>query len=160
MVVMIYLFAGVIIVAAISFIFAPREQRYRYKRKTKIMTEAEEDLYKKLTQICCNRYIVFPQIHLSSLLEHKIWGQNWKAAFYHINGKSVDFVLVDKQTLKTVLAIELDDYTHQQRLRQVRDKEVEHIFCSAGVPLCRLSNTLYKTPKQIAIEIKKSLTSK
>lgn len=160
MVVMIYLLAGVIVVVIISFALIPREQKYRYKRKIKIMTGAEEDLYKKLTQICHDRYIVFPQIHLSSLFEHKIRGQNWRAAFYHINGKSVDFVLVDRLTLKTVLAIELDDYTHQQRSRQVRDREVERIFYSAGIPLCRLSNTLHKTPKQIAIEIKKSLTTK
>lgn len=156
---MIYLFAVVVIVVIISSVIVPRQQMYRYKSRSEIMTRAELDLYKKLVQICGNKYIVFPQIHLSSLLDHRVKGQNWKAAFYHINGKSVDFVLVNAKTFKTSLAIELDDYTHLKRQRQERDREVELLFSSAGVPLCRLSNTLYKTPKQIALEIKKFLTT-
>ena len=60
---------------------------------------------------------MFPQVHLSALLDHKVKGQDWRIAFRHINGKSVDYVLCDKATLQPVYAIELDDYTHEPRTR-------------------------------------------
>jgi len=43
-----------------------------------------------------------------TVLEHRIKGQDWKAAFRRINGKSVDFVICDKAYIKPLLAIELD----------------------------------------------------
>jgi len=107
------------------------------------MTKAENDFFRMLNSAAGDRYFIFPQVHLSAILDEKIKGQNWKAAFKHINGKSVDYVLCDKQTLKPVYAVELDDYTHNYSNRQERDIEVERMFQSAGIPLVRFDN--YKT---------------
>ena len=83
---------------------------------------------------------MFPQVHLSALLDHKVKGQDWRIAFRHINGKSVDYVLCDKATLQPVYAIELDDYTHERRDRVARDSEVERMFKVANLPLVRFAN--------------------
>ena len=61
-------------------------------------------------------------------------------AFRHINGKSVDFVLCDKETLRPAYAIELDDLTHEQSDRRKRDAEVERIFKEANLPSVRFKN--------------------
>lgn len=127
------------------------QPRYSYRGKRTIMTRAEADLYKKLVHAFPDLIFV-PQVHLSALFDHKIKGQNWNAAFRHINGKSVDFVALDSK-LNVSFAIELDDYTHNRPERIVRDKEVNSIFQFADVPLVRLDNTLKKS----SIEIKKSI---
>jgi hypothetical protein len=134
----------VILVAVYLFLLSLMGERrkflYKYKRRECVMTEYEKKLFDLLQLSVGNKYYVFPQIHLPTLLEHKIVGQNWKGAFHHINQKSVDFVLCDKVTLKPLLAIELDDRTHERPDRQERDKKVEDIFMGADMPLYRLTS--------------------
>ncbi len=113
---------------------------YSYTTKSSLMTKAESDFFIKLERVVSERYFVFPQVHLSSLLDHKVKGQEWAYAFRHINGKSVDYVLCDRQTLQPTYAIELDDYTHDQSDRKRRDAEVERIFKEVGLPLVRFKN--------------------
>lgn len=48
--------------------------------------------------------------------------------------------LCDKIYISPVLAIELDDKTHELPERQERDTEVERILKNAGVPLLRIQN--------------------
>lgn len=104
------------------------------------MTNAEKVFYDKLLAEARDEYYIVPQAHLSAFIDHKIKGQNWRAAFSIINGKSVDFLVVEKSTQTPVLAIELDDYTHNRPDRQRRDQMVEEILRKAGIPLQRYAN--------------------
>src|SRR6266702_5582856 len=81
---------------------------YRYGRKDFFMNRAEHELFDVLNEVVGSSYYVFPQVHLSTILEHRIKGQDWRAAFRRINGKSVDFVICDKAYIRPLLAIELD----------------------------------------------------
>lgn len=113
---------------------------FQYTAKDCFMTATEKDFFQKLYKVAGEKYYIFPQAHLSSILNHKVTGQPWKGAFSHINGKSVDYVLCDKTTLKPVYGVELDDYTHEYSNRQERDKEVERMFQCANIPLVRFSS--------------------
>jgi hypothetical protein len=104
------------------------------------MSRVEGEFFIKLERVVQERYYVFPQVHLSAILDHRVKGQEWKYAFRHINGKSVDYVLCDKATLEPAYAIELDDYTHEKADRRERDIEVERIFEAANLPLVRFRN--------------------
>ena len=117
-----------------------KKSTYRYFARNAIMTERENKFFQQLNEILGNKWFVIPQVHLSALLNHKVKGQNWKAAFRHINGKSVDFVLLSKETMKPICAIELDDSTHNYKNRAERDAEVERIFTEAKLPLARFKN--------------------
>lgn len=114
------------------------------------MTKSESDFFRLLNDVASDRYFIFPQAHLSAILDEKVKGQNWKAAFRHINSKSVDYVLCDKQTLKPVYAVELDDYTHNYSNRQERDREVERMLQCAGIPLVRFSDVNNLNEEMIA----------
>ena len=113
---------------------------YHYTAKYSLMSKAESDFFVKLERTVSERYYVFPQVHLSAILDHRVKRQEWKYAFSHINGKSVDYVLCSKTTLKPTYAIELDDYTHDKSDRRERDREVERIFEAANLPLVRFKN--------------------
>jgi len=106
------------------FLDQKRKALYNYKRKDFLMSRAEHEFFDILVDITRDKYYVFPQIHLSTILDNKIVGQNWKGAFRHIDEKSVDYVICDKAYIKPLLAIELDDRTHEQENRKIRDSEV------------------------------------
>jgi hypothetical protein len=145
-----YIILGLVILAAI-LISALRSNAahkkkvfknnvYSYAAKYSLMSKTESDFFVKLERTVNERYYVFPQVHLSAILDHRVKGQEWKYAFSHINGKSVDYVLCSKTTLKPTYAIELDDYTHDKADRRERDREVERIFEAANLPLVRFKD--------------------
>lgn len=114
--------------------------QYQYERKNYLMTRPELDFYFMLTQILGTDYVVLPQVHLSAILDHKVKGQNWKAAFRHVNQKSVDYVICDKNDLTPLIAVELDDNSHVANDRRARDIEVERMLSEAGFPLLRFNH--------------------
>jgi len=113
---------------------------YNYKKKDFLMSRAEHEFFNILVEVVGNQYYVFPQIHLSTILDNKVVGQNWRGAFRHIDEKSVDFVICDKAYIKPILAIELDDKTHEREDRKGRDGEVERILKESGLSLLRFGN--------------------
>ena len=113
---------------------------YRYGRKAFFMDRAEHEFFDILTEAIGSGFYVFPQVHLSTILEHKVKGQNWRAAFSSINGKSVDFVVCDKSYIRPLLAIELDGRSHASEAVRQRDAGIERIFEGANLRLLRFAN--------------------
>lgn len=163
------LFVVVIIVASIVIMFSvfkgkfddaenksgeDKRSKYQYKRKNFFMTRAEHECYDALIAAVGNDYFVFAQVHLPTLVDNKIKGQNWRGAFKHISEKSVDFVLCDKNYISPKLVIELDDRSHERPERQERDKEVERILQNAGLPLLRLENRGHFNQHELAQKIR------
>lgn len=132
---------------------------YYYHRKDYLMTKSENDFFIVLKELLQDRYQVFPQIHLSAVLDQKVKGQNWNSALRHINSKSVDFVVCDKSYARPLLAIELDDFSHDANERRTRDAEVERIFQEANLPLLRFRD--YKTMSRdtVASQIESTLNN-
>jgi hypothetical protein len=117
-----------------------KKKVYHYSKKTFLMSKSESEFFNALSTVVPQEYSVFPQIHLSSIVDHKVKGQNWAAALRTINQKSVDFVLCDKPFNRPVLAIELDDWSHEKQDRVERDSLVESILKEAELPLLRINN--------------------
>ena len=118
-----------------SPIKTPIKKEYVYIKKSCAMTPSELSFYKTLHE-AINGCVIIPQAHLSMFLDHEIKGQNWKAAFARINGKSVDF-LICTNDMKPLIAIELDDNTHNQPNRKTRDDFVNSIMANTNMPLLR-----------------------
>ena len=113
--------------------------KYRYAKRQYLMTRAEHDCY-KLVRGLGDKYFVFAQVHLPQIVTEKVSRQNWTAARWHIDRKSVDFVIASKDTVSPLLAIELDDWSHNREDRKDRDREVERILEEAEVPLLRITD--------------------
>jgi hypothetical protein len=133
---------------------------YSYGRKDFLMTRSEHEFFSVLKDLLHDRYQVFPQVHLSAVLDERIKGQNWRAAFRHINGKSVDFVVCDKGYARPLLAIELDDPSHDDENRRLRDEEVERIFRGANMPLLRFRDYKTLSREQIGAQIESALNNR
>ncbi|MFZ2522746.1 MAG: DUF2726 domain-containing protein [Minisyncoccia bacterium] len=151
---------GVVITLFKDGMGGPNEEKakYQYKKRAFFMTRAEHEFYDTLTKVVGSEYLIFAQVHLPTLLDNKVVGQNWRGAFRHISEKSVDFVLCDKAYISPKLAIELDDKTHERPERQDRDQEVERMLKEAGMPLLRVNNGRID-PIELSQKIKGSISS-
>ena len=154
--------AAVVLAISLASVFIFRDkfeddkdgEKKSYRRKQFFMTKAEHTCYKALVQAVGNDYFVFAQVHLPTILDEKVYGQNWRASRAHVDRKSVDFVLCDKEFISPKLAIELDDWSHDLPDRQERDREVERILAEAGMPLLRITDT-----QDLARKIKEAIES-
>ena len=134
------------------------ETTYHYRRAKFFMSRAEHELYDVLEEAVGDDYRVFPQVHLSTILDHKVKGQSWRGALSHIQRKSVDFVLCDKNYISPQLVIELDGSSHDREDRQKRDSEVERILSEADLPLLRIKNHGSFDSERIAGQINRAIT--
>lgn len=105
-----------------------------YKPKKTLVTKTEFKFYHILFDISKELdLILFSQVALYSIIGTKY---NDRTSFYKICGKSIDFVLVNKNC-EVITAIELDDYTHTLFERQERDAFINKLFKDLEIPLLR-----------------------
>jgi very-short-patch-repair endonuclease len=152
-------FLVLLVVAAKVFeeFIRSRKPRFEYRRKDCVMSNAEQECYHALVSEMGPDYFFFPQMHLDAIVQPTNTRKDRFYAFRHINQKSVDFVACDKEQLRPLFAIELDDKTHNQPKRIERDREVERILRGAGIPLIRIENRGRFEPKELATTVQKSM---
>ncbi len=134
--------------------------KYNYNALPHFLTPSERVFYNLLGQAVGGEYRIFAQVHLDALLDEKVPGQNYKAARAHMSQKSVDFILCDKDELRIVLAIELDDSSHMRQDRIDRDVIVEEMLKGAGVPMLRFDGMGVISPDSIGQQIRQFLASR
>jgi len=135
------------------------EQQFPYHKKPAIMTRNEQEFYRALLCSAGDRYDVFAMVRIADLLSveptpKRISWQN------RINCKHVDFVLCDMETQEALLAIEVDDRSHQQQSRQDRDYFVDRAFAAAGLPLLRIQATRNYSAKELRKAIDAEMNAK
>lgn len=130
-------------------------KKYKYKKRDSVLTKSEVLFYGMLHEAVGKGFVIIPQAHLSSFLNEKKDYQNWRAAFSRINGKSVDFLLCSKETLRPLIAIELDDYTHEFIRRKERDSFVEEVLENADIWLVRFKKGEWDSPEAIMAKLYK-----
>lgn len=78
--------------------------------------------------------------------------------FYHyqnkIQSKHVDFLICDKENIKPVLAIELDDSSHLKIDRILRDTLVDKIFESAKLPILHIKTSANYDKEKLLSQIR------
>lgn len=64
-----------------------------------------------------------------------------RSALRRVSQKHVDFLLCHPETLKPLVAVELDDRSHDRADRKARDVFVDQSFASAGLPIVHVPVT-------------------
>ena len=117
-----------------------KEVDFPYRKNVYFMSQAERDFFHVLQRVVPERFYIFSQVSLNNLLLVDRGRKDYMHHFNRIRQKSVDFVLVDKSSMTTTLAIELDDRSHNYPDRIRRDEMVNEAFRAAGLPLLRITN--------------------
>lgn len=145
-----------LIVSILASIVARRHRQdamahCRYRPKKSLMVGTERRCFQLLNDIFGQRFYIIPQVDVSALLNHKVGNQNRYEAYSFIENKTVDFVFCNKQTLRPVCAVKLDDNKTTNRSPGSDPKDMEKFFQSAHLPFVRVTK-LDKLDRQAIIE--------
>jgi Protein of unknown function (DUF2726) len=104
------------------------------------ISDAEAEFFHTLRHVVADKGLVFAQVSLRQLFyfpggRDTPGRSSW---FAKMGSRSVDFLIVHPKTLVPLVAVELDDSTHESKRRQQRDDEVEQVFAAAGLQLVRI----------------------
>jgi len=129
-----------------------------YKKRQYFFSKAERSFYEVLLlALKDNNYTVFSKVRLLDLF---YLPKNTNKPQTHINkiqSKHVDFVICDSQSLKTLLAIELDDSSHLNLNRMERDEFINDIFKQAQFPLLRIPAKASYSVQELKNQIREAI---
>jgi hypothetical protein len=111
-----------------------------YTRRASLMSKAERSFYGVLAQAVGEEYRIFAKVRVADVLKPAkgMDKSQWRKAFNQINRKHFDFVLCERDDLRFVYAIELDDKSHDNDERKSRDRLIDKACKEAGLPLIHI----------------------
>ncbi|MEZ6096610.1 MAG: DUF2726 domain-containing protein [Pirellulaceae bacterium] len=132
-------------------------KRLPYQARNRIMTQSEVKFFRQLQKAVQDEFLIFTMVRIADLMVVESGVPKRRVWLNKILAKHVDFVLCDNGTLQPLLAIELDDRSHDRPERQERDAFVEHAFESAGLKLLRIKTADGYDPRELRSLIDKLL---
>jgi len=113
-----------------------KTKKWPYKKKDYLLSIAEKEFYRVLSAIAKkNSYLVFAKVRFEDLLWLPKHTNDRFELRNRVKSRHVDFVLCDKNNIKPLLVIELDDSTHTNKHRQERDNFINDVLHDAGLPI-------------------------
>lgn len=147
-----------LIIIALAVFYKAKTSKWPYLKKDSLLTEAEKKFYLILSEIIGNDYLILSKVRMADLLYLPKMNNS---DYYHyqnkIQSKHVDFLLCDKENIKPLLVIELDDSTHLRLDRITRDMLVDRIFESAQIPILHIKNSTTYDKTNLLNQIKATL---
>jgi hypothetical protein len=133
--------AGLVVAALVSL----RDGPPPYERRGVILTPAEISFLRALQYAVREDWLILSSVRLSDLLKVRPRTRKYQTWNSRLQGKTLDFVLCDNETLDVKLAISLDDAA-QSSEKGKRDRFIGVALAAAGVPLLRVkSQEKYET---------------
>ncbi|WP_114313066.1 DUF2726 domain-containing protein [Thermus caldifontis] len=115
-----------------------RDASLPYRLKHSVLTPAERSFLGVLERVVPEGVRVWPKVRLADLLHIDAEGKERQAALNRVVAKHIDFLLVRAQDARPLLAIELDDRSHQREDRRERDRFLEALARQVGLSLMRV----------------------
>ena len=111
----------------------PGAPQYPYHLRDEFLSPAELNFYRALLTVTADWAALFSKVNLGDIFYPKTGEYGHNQAFRNkIARKHVDFRLCDPESLRPLLAIELDDSSHNRPDRQARDEFVDGVFAAAA----------------------------
>jgi len=120
---------------------APSRSDYKYQKRPSLLTPSELKFYNALIPIATTKkLIICPKVRLEDIIEAPK-GPDYNAARGRIKSRHIDFMLCDPNTLQPILALELDDNSHDRPDRQERDQFIDKALGTAGINILHTRST-------------------
>lgn len=118
-----------------------KDEELPYKKKEYIFSINEYRFYKKLRAITDEKnLIILTKMRLADVIEVEKGTKEYMKWFNYIKAKHIDFIICEKETVKPILLIELDDSSHKQEKRIQRDNFVDKILESVNIKILHIKN--------------------
>ena len=108
-----------------------------YRLRDDFLSPAEFSFYKVFNSIYGTQLTVQSKVRLADVFFVARPNENY-TFFNRIAQKHLDFLICDSRTMKPLLAVELDDSSHNRLERKERDEFLDQVCQVAGLPLVRL----------------------
>ena len=108
-----------------------------YSARKYIFSAAERSFYEVLKRLVSEEQTLFAKVRLADLIYVSKGTASRQSHFNRISGKHVDFVLCNRD-LAPIVAIELDDASHDDQDRKDRDEFVAEALAAAALPLVHI----------------------
>lgn len=134
----------------ILIVLNSKSNRLRFRMKP-LLTENEIEFYGRLLTALPN-YHIFPQVALRAFIApySRSQSKTYLKEFNSIGSKHCDFLICDKETLRVITIIELDDKTHNVTKDKIRDS----MTASAGFKTIRFQSREKPSIQEIKLAIK------
>lgn len=129
--------AGAVVVLIIAML-SLRDGHPPYERRGILLTPAEINFLRSLQLAVREDWVIFSKVRLSDIIKVRPKTRKFQSWQSRIQGKHLDFVLCDDETLEVKLAIELYDPSLSRGERAKRDRFVDVALTAAGLPLLRV----------------------
>ena len=130
---------------------------YQYQQIGKLFTPAEISFLGALKLAVNDELEIYGKVRVADILKPQRNKNRsiWQKSFNKISAKHFDFILCQKNTMKPICAIELNDKSHKNKKRAERDAFLASACESASFPLISIAaQAAYKVP-----EIKEELSA-
>ncbi len=129
-----------------------------YRLRDDFVSRAEASFFHTLRSVVGDQVLIFPKVNLADLV-YAPRQQDQRTAWNRINRKHIDFVLFDPATLRPVVAIELDDHSHQRQDRVQRDAFLDDVLRRAGLQLLRFPAGQSYSRQALKTELSRAIPS-
>lgn len=112
-----------------------------YYLKKSLFSPAERSFYGVLESINYEGVSIASKVRLADIFGIKkgLERGDRQRALNRISSKHIDFLFIQKGDGKAILGIELNDSSHEEEDRIVRDTFVDTVFASASLPILHIS---------------------
>ena len=131
-----------------------------YRTAGPLLTPAERSFYGVLCQAVETRYTVFAKVRLGDVLAVPHGTPRFWTHRNRIDRKHVDFLLCAPHDLTPLLAVELDDASHDRRDRRDRDAFADKALAVADLPILRVPAQRGYAPGELRGLIEERLTGR
>ncbi|HOX10815.1 MAG TPA: DUF2726 domain-containing protein [Candidatus Moranbacteria bacterium] len=149
-----------LVIMALAVFYKVKTSKWPYLKKDSLLTEAERKFYLVLLETIGNDYLIFSKVRMADLLYLPKMNNS---QYYHyqnkIQSKHVDFLICDKENIKPLLVVELDDSSHLKIDRILRDELVNEIFKNAKLPIFHVRASANYEKESLLSQIKSNLSA-
>lgn len=134
----------------------PTVESLPYEKKDYLLSRAELSFYHVLRTALNDQLVICPKVRMTDVLYVKNRRENFNFVG-KIAQKHIDFLLCDPKQMRPVVALELDDRSHERSDRQERDAFVDRAFAEAGLPILHIQASRTYHTDEIRALIKDAL---
>ena len=110
-----------------------------YTLMNSLLTPTEQKFYTQLKQALKQYNVeIHYKVRLADIFRVKYINEYYSVNLQRIAAKHIDFVITEIDIAKPILAIELDDYTHDFTTSQKNDTFKNELYADAGIKLLRI----------------------
>jgi very-short-patch-repair endonuclease len=124
-----------------------------YRKRPWLLSRGELAFYRVLVQAVAGRWVIMCKVRLADLItcSERAWRTGHGG---RISQKHLDFVLCDGATTRVVLAVELDDRSHEASDRKRRDAFLDRVLRVTGVRLIRFRARANYAANEIGVALR------